>query len=83
MRWTMMPILLGVIGLLFLSIGAGCNASPKRWYKPGATRAQFQQDKEWCEQALLTRAGTLTTKFYTFEDCMEMKGWQPIDESRP
>lgn len=82
MSWT--ASLLGVMGWLFVATqGMGCAVSPKHWYKPGATQAEFQRDKEWCEHALLTSAEAITSQFYTFEECMETKGWHEIDESRP
>jgi hypothetical protein len=64
---------LGFIVLLTL----GCSTTPVKWYKPGVSQATFSRDKEDCENAWLTTGTTeLTKEVYTFEGCMEAKGYR-------
>ena len=62
---------------------AGCVSSTVKWYKPGATATSFAQDKEDCENIMLGAGdrGGVPKQVYTFEGCMERKGWQPIPAS--
>lgn len=68
-----------MLGMVVTS--SSCSSSPKQWYKPGATHAMFRQDKEWCENALLVSPESMSSQFYTFEECMEKKGWTQVDTS--
>ena len=65
--------------LAFLTFS--CSSSVK-WYKLGGTSTGFSQDKAACEQALLGSGESgLPKQIYTFEGCMERKGWQQIPAS--
>ena len=59
-----------------------CASEPTRWYKAGATAAMYERDKADCEEQTL---GTLTTmdktQTYTFESCMEQRGYVALDHT--
>ena len=64
---------LGFIALLTF----GCSTTPIKWYKPGVSQATFSRDKAECEDALLSTGTTQKTKeVYSFEGCMEAKGYR-------
>lgn len=67
--------------LILVGVGFhGCASAPKQWYRSGGTPAQFEHDKEECENALLQTGTTgFQTHIYTFEECMEAKGWSLLD----
>jgi|GEM_PF-645108 len=71
---------LGFIALLTF----GCSTTPVKWYKPGVSQATFSRDKAECEDAWLTTGTTeLTKEVYTFEGCMEAKGYRPAISGAP
>ncbi len=79
---TMKPTLLSLT--LFLLIGLpGCATSPQKWYKAGATSHHFERDQSDCEDAVLSSGTTTATnaQTYSFEGCMEGKGWIVLDPS--
>jgi uncharacterized protein YigE (DUF2233 family) len=64
---------LGFIALLTFS----CSTTPVKWYKAGVSQATFSRDKAECENAWLETGTTEKTKeVYTFEGCMEAKGYR-------
>jgi uncharacterized protein YigE (DUF2233 family) len=64
---------LGFIALLTF----GCSTTPVKWYKAGVSQATFSRDKAECENAWLETGTTEKTKeVYTFEGCMEAKGYR-------
>ncbi len=70
-------------GILFLGfITLSCASEPTRWYKAGATKTMYERDKADCEEQTL---GTVTTmdkmQTYTFESCMEQRGYVALDHS--
>ena len=66
------------LGLGFMTLLIfGCSTTPIKWYKPGVSQATFSRDKAECENAWLTTGTTEKTKeIYTFEGCMETKGYR-------
>jgi len=72
-----------VLGVLFLGgVTLSCSSEPTRWYKAGGSVAMYERDASACEEQTL---GTVTTMnkvdTYTFESCMEQKGWVVLDKS--
>lgn len=64
---------LGLITLFAFS----CSTTPVKWYKPGVSQATFSRDKAECEDALLSTGTTQKLKdVYSFEGCMEAKGYR-------
>ena len=71
---------LGFIALLTF----GCSTTPVKWYKPGVSQATFSRDKTDCENAWLETGTTQKTKeVYSFEGCMEAKGYRPAISGAP
>ena len=71
-----------MISIVFISlVFTGCSSTPKRWYKLGATSQMFQRDKSNCENALFSNEDRTSSDFYTFEGCMEGKGWTELEPS--
>lgn len=71
-----------VLSLLFFCFLAGCFSNSVKWYKPGATAASFSSDKDACQRVLLgTGESNMPKQVYTFEACMERKGWQQVPQS--
>ena len=59
--------------IIFLT---SCASSPSEWYRAGATAKDFEHDQQICEDAVLNTGTTgLTASVYSFEGCMERKGW--------
>lgn len=55
----------------------GCSTTPVTWYKPGINQATFSRDKADCENAWMETGTTQQTKeIYSFEGCMEAKGYR-------
>ena len=76
-----MKLTLVVLSILYLSlITLSCSSEPQRWYKPGGTVAMYERDKTDCEDELLAGAAGGSLKTYTFEGCMEMKGWVVLEK---
>lgn len=70
-----------VLSLLLCSF-AGCSSTSVKWYRPGATATSFSSDKEACQRALLGAGESgMPKQVYTFEGCMERKGWQQVPAS--
>ena len=60
----------------------GCSTTPVKWYKPGISQGTFLHDKAECEGALLATGSTgLPRQIYTFEGCMEKKGYTVVPAS--
>ena len=71
-----------VISIVLASLAfTSCSSAPKRWYKIGATPKMFQRDKSACETALQSLENRTSQDFYTFEGCMESKGWTELESS--
>ena len=71
---------LGFIALLTF----GCSTTPVKWYKPGVSQATFSRDKTDCENAWLETGTTQKTKeVYSFEGCMEAKGYRAAISNPP
>ena len=71
-----------IFGILYLGVMAmSCSSEPKRWYKAGGTAAMYERDSSYCEEQTV---GTVTTMnkvdTYTFESCMEQRGWVVLDK---
>ena len=78
MKQTCLFLVIVAAGLTFLN----CSPSTKQWYKSGATAKQFERDKVDCEDSFLETATTGSQKeLYTFESCMENKGWIILDKA--
>ncbi len=76
-----MPIFLCLLAIA-LWVAGGCISTSVKWYKPGASGANFSQDKDACERALLGSGDSgMPKQIYTFEGCMERKGWQQVPPS--
>lgn len=70
------------LGVLVFCFITGCFSTSVKWYKSGASASDFSQDKDACERALLgTGDSGMPKQIYTFEGCMERKGWQQIPSS--
>ena len=64
-------VTLGVITFL-----TSCASSPSQWYRIGATAQDFEHDQQACNEAVLSTGTTsLNASVYSFEECMERKGW--------
>ena len=72
-----------VLGNLLLGVMImSCSSEPKRWYKAGGTVATYERDANDCENILIdTPIGGSKVENYTFESCMEQKGWVVLDKS--
>ncbi len=71
------------LGLIIL-LTFGCSTTPVKWYKPGVSQATFSRDKADCEDALLSTGTTQKLKdVYSFEGCMEAKGYRPAITDAP
>ena len=56
----------------------GCAET--QWYKPGVTKQMYEFDKDDCERKILDSPGTgYQGSLYSFESCMEGKGYMPLD----
>ncbi len=66
------------LGLCLIALLAfGCSTTPVKWYKPGVSYSTFSRDKSDCEDAWLETGTTQQTKgIYSFEGCMEAKGYR-------
>jgi hypothetical protein len=63
-------------------LACGCSTSSVEWAKTGASQATFSKDKSECEDLLLATGTTGYSKnLYTFESCMEAKGYRAIPAS--
>lgn len=72
-------LLFGVVAFCLTSIS--CSSTPKQWYKAGATAEVYERDKTDCEDSLLETGTTgSASQVYTFETCMENKGWVVLDK---
>jgi len=71
------------LGILFFSLMTiSCSSTPKRWYKAGGTVATYERDSSDCDDVLIdTPTGGSKVESYTFESCMEQKGWVVLDKS--
>ena len=71
-----------VLGILFFTIMiASCSSEPKRWYKAGGTVEMYERDSSDCEAVLIDSPGGMNKMdSYTFESCMESKGWVVLDK---
>ena len=72
-----------VFAILFLGVMImSCSSEPTRWYKAGGSVAMYERDKADCEEQTM---GTLTStdkvSTFTFESCMERKGWIALDHT--
>lgn len=73
---------IGLITLLMFIFVVSCSSGPEKWYRPGANAKDFEHDKVACEDAVLNTGTTgLSSKVYSFEGCMEGKGWTTLDSS--
>lgn len=71
-----------VVWLILVCSLTGCFSTSVKWYKPGATAASFSSDKDACQSVLLgTGESNMPKQVYTFEACMERKGWQQVPAS--
>ncbi len=60
---------------LMLTLSAGCSQVVNvYWTKPGAGKAQLQEDVEEC-QSLQRRVGLNEARI---EQCLEAQGWSPV-----
>ena len=73
---------IGILGILFFGLVClGCSSEPRRWYKTGATAATYEREKSDCEDALIEAPpGGAKGANYSFETCMESKGWVVLEE---
>ena len=73
-------MVLGVYSLAFMIMS--CSSEPKRWYKAGATKSTYERESADCED-IVNEAPPHGSKVhnYTFESCMEGKGWVVLDKS--
>ncbi len=56
-----------------------CSTGPVQWYRAGTSQAIFIRDKTDCEEGLLgTGNNDLSQQTYSFEGCMEAKGYTVI-----
>lgn len=68
--------------LFFLVLMAGCSIEPSKWYRLGANDADFERDRLSCEDELLATGTTgLSASTYSFQGCMEQRGWKILDSS--
>ena len=70
-----------ILGIMYCGgIILGCLPDSRQWYKSGATKQMYERDKEACDDQLLQ---TPTTGYqgtmYSFESCMEGKGYVLLD----
>ena len=68
-----------VLGLLIMM---SCSSEPTRWYRAGTTQAMYERDKADCEeqtQGTLTSTNKVDT--FTFESCMERRGYVALDHT--
>jgi hypothetical protein len=72
-----------VFGVLLLAVMIlSCSSEPKRWYKAGGTVGMYERDAADCEDVLIDApTGGSKVESYTFESCMEQKGWVVLDKS--
>lgn len=55
---------------------------PSKWYRLGATDKDFERERSICEDEMLGTGTTgLAKTTYSFEACMEQKGWKILDSS--
>ena len=56
-----------------------CSTAPVKWYRAGTSQAIFIRDKTACEDRLLaTGNNPVSRQTYSFEGCMEAKGYTVI-----
>ena len=84
LKITNQRLMLGLgLGLITL-LTFGCSTTPIKWYKPGVSQATFSRDKAECEDALLSTGTTQQLKdVYSFEGCMEAKGYRAAITGTP
>lgn len=71
-----------MLGCVVLALACGCSNTSGKWSKPGASQAMFSKDKAECEDSLLATGTTGYSKnLYSFEACMEAKGYTSIPAS--
>ena len=57
-----------------------CSSTPQKWYKAGGTTAMYERDSTECDNKLIDTPGTaIKVDSYTWESCMEAKGWVALD----
>ena len=67
---------------LALTSTFGCSASGVKWYKPGVSQTTFSRDKSDCEDAIIgSGTSEISHQVYSFEGCMEGKGYTAIPRS--
>ena len=75
-----MKVRICAVGILFFAcVTIGCSSTPQKWYKSGGTAAMYERDKSDCDDQLLAGDPGGMVKQYTFESCMEYKGWVLLD----
>ena len=73
---------LGLALSLALLLTIGCSTTSVQWFKAGVSVDTFSHDKAECEDSLLGTGTTAYTKqAYSFEACMEQKGYRAIPAS--
>ncbi len=59
-----------------------CSTAPVKWYRAGTSQATFIKDKTACEEGLLAIGDNqVSQQTYSFEGCMEAKGYTVIPAS--
>lgn len=59
-----------------------CSTGPVKWYRAGTSQAIFIKDKTACEEGLLAIGNNeLSQQTYSFEGCMEAKGYTVMPAS--
>jgi len=71
------------LGILFFFglMTISCSSTPKQWYKASGTVAMYERDSSDCENVLIDMpTGGSKVESYTWESCMEQKGWVVLDK---
>ena len=56
-----------------------CSTAPVKWYRAETSQAMFIRDKTACEEGLLATGNNQVSQHtYSFEGCMEAKGYTVI-----
>ena len=68
--------------IVFVMILTSCAMEPNTWYRAGASDKDFEHDRSMCEGTVLSTGTTgLAANTYSFEGCMEQKGWTVLEPS--
>lgn len=71
-------IVFGILNIVVMIMS--CSSEPKRWYKAGGTEAMYERDASDCQDTLIdVPVSGSRVETYTFESCMEQKGWVVLD----